>query len=515
MATIRLIPSKYYLSSESYLSVSGASYMYANTDNSANYATVTNTRNNSTTSYYIYIRGFNFNDVPNDAVVSNIAIKLKAYHSNGNTSTIYCYNGTTQVASAGSATALTTSATVKTFTNTTINWATLKSYGDNFGIRINCRRSNKSSAAYIYIYGAEIEVTYTIPTPVSVTGVTLDKSTAEIEEGSTTTLTATVAPINASNKTVIWSTSNSSVATVSDGVVTAVSEGEATITATTQDGSFADTCAVTVTAAVLTTYYPATSMEPGKSYILANGNSGTVYLLTDEAGGSRQLVGVSATITNGLLKLTGAVSSRTLFNCVRYTAGNDNTITVEKNGKYLYCDNSSGLRMNAPSTLDRFWHYKENKFWQFKNTASDGYEDTSSEYKYYLTWNNGNATDNHVTTTSIKDSDIPFIYLFSDAPQAPVLTVGTPSRSIISDESGYDQCTCTFTSNVDLSEWEARATKAGTAPARGVGLLVESGTNLSANVNATIVVDNEELTQGDGEYTVTVYGKSTGGVWSG
>lgn len=98
---------------------------------------------------------------------------------------------------------------------------------------------------------------------------------------------------------------------------------------------------------------------------------------------------------------------------------------------------------------------------------------------------------------------------------APVITVGTPSRTIISDESGYDQATCTFRSDMALQAWEARATKAGTTPARGVGLLVESGTTLAANTDATVVVDDEELTNGDGEYTITVYGQSTGGEWSG
>ena len=76
MATIRLTPSDYYLSSTSYLSVSNEDNMYTNTD-SDTYATVTNSRT-STTSYYIYVRGFNFDDIPSAAVVSNFTIKLKA-----------------------------------------------------------------------------------------------------------------------------------------------------------------------------------------------------------------------------------------------------------------------------------------------------------------------------------------------------------------------------------------------------------------------------------------------------
>lgn len=167
MPTARLIPSTYYLSNSSYLSVSNASNMYANTD-STNYATVTNSRT-STSSYYIYIRGFNFSEVPENAIVSDITIKLKAYHSGASTSTIYCYDGTSQVASAGSATALTTSATVETFSNTTVDWHTLKGYGSDFGIRINCRRSSRNTTSYVYIYGAEIEVIYTVPNPRSIT----------------------------------------------------------------------------------------------------------------------------------------------------------------------------------------------------------------------------------------------------------------------------------------------------------------------------------------------------------
>ena len=63
----------------------------------------------------------------------------------------------------------------------------------------------------------------------------------------TLTLTATVAPENATNKAVTWSTSEATVATVEDGVVTGVSAGTATITVTTVDGNFTDTCEVTVT----------------------------------------------------------------------------------------------------------------------------------------------------------------------------------------------------------------------------------------------------------------------------
>jgi uncharacterized protein YjdB len=85
-------------------------------------------------------------------------------------------------------------------------------------------------------------------------------ATASIEIGATTTLTATVSPSNATNKSVTWSTSASSVATVSNGVVTGVSAGTARITATTADGGFTDYCDVTVTAVVTYDFVPASSM---------------------------------------------------------------------------------------------------------------------------------------------------------------------------------------------------------------------------------------------------------------
>ena len=80
---------------------------------------------------------------------------------------------------------------------------------------------------------------------VAVTSVTLDKTSASMTVGDTVTLTATVAPDNATNKTVTWTSSNKAVATVDqNGVVTAVGAGSATISA--QAGNIIATCAVAV-----------------------------------------------------------------------------------------------------------------------------------------------------------------------------------------------------------------------------------------------------------------------------
>lgn len=94
-----------------------------------------------------------------------------------------------------------------------------------------------------------IQITYTKSGGnTSVSSVSLNHSTLSLEVGETSTLIATVLPNNATNKTVTWSSSNAAVATVSDGVVAAVSAGSTTITVKTEDGDKTATCNVTVTA---------------------------------------------------------------------------------------------------------------------------------------------------------------------------------------------------------------------------------------------------------------------------
>lgn len=88
--------------------------------------------------------------------------------------------------------------------------------------------------------------------PFPVTGVSLNQTSAVLPAGSTLTLTASVAPDNAGNKNVSWSSSNTAAAAVnSSGTVTAVAVGSAVITVTTEDGGYTAACAVTVTAPVV------------------------------------------------------------------------------------------------------------------------------------------------------------------------------------------------------------------------------------------------------------------------
>lgn len=114
-------------------------------------------------------------------------------------------------------------------------------------------------------------INYAVDPTIAVTGVSLNQSSISLTLGGTSVLTATVAPSNATNKTVTWSSSNTAVATVNNGTVTAVSNGTATITATTASGGYKASCTVTVTTPVTgISVAPTTaSLNPGGSQQLA------------------------------------------------------------------------------------------------------------------------------------------------------------------------------------------------------------------------------------------------------
>ena len=106
-------------------------------------------------------------------------------------------------------------------------------------ITVTTKDGNKTATCKVTVTAAKVPVT----------GVALDQTQLELEAGESETLTATVAPDNATDKAVTWTTSDKNIATVDkNGKVTAVKEGTATITVTTKDGSKKAECKVTVTA---------------------------------------------------------------------------------------------------------------------------------------------------------------------------------------------------------------------------------------------------------------------------
>ncbi|MEG1096968.1 MAG: leucine-rich repeat protein [Clostridiales bacterium] len=145
---------------------------------------------------------------------------------------------------------------------------------------------------------------------IDVSGVALNKSELSLEEGKSGDLTATVAPANATNKTVAWSSSDNEVATVDNGVVKAVSPGSATITVTTADGNKTATCKVTVTAKpILVTPVTGVSLD-GKKFVKLGDKITLSAKVMPENATDKKVTWSSANTAVATINPSGAVTTR-------------------------------------------------------------------------------------------------------------------------------------------------------------------------------------------------------------
>lgn len=188
----------------------------------------------------------------------------------------------------------------------------------------------------------------TIPkTNIAVTGISLSDETLELSVGSYSSLVATVSPYNATNTSIKWTTSNDKVATVSSfGLVTAISDGNAIITATTVDGGFSATCSVTVT------HVPVTGVSLGSTaLVLEEGKSESIYASVSPYTASNTNVAwsidnnnvatISTTITGGC-NITAVKSGTAIVTATTidggFTASCAITVIEKKNFSYLVGD---------------------------------------------------------------------------------------------------------------------------------------------------------------------------------
>ncbi len=296
--------------------------------------------------------------------------------------------------------------------------------------------------------------------PVAVTGISLNKTSLAVTTGKTDTLTATITPSNATNKSVTWTSSNTAVATVdSNGKVTGVAQGTATITAASaENANIKATCTVTVSdpqPGAGTTYVLTDTLEAGKNYLIANGNTGSVYILSNEAGSSRQLKGIAATVNDDTITIDDATAAKAVFTAEANSSSAQNGLWLKNNGQYLYTNSADGLRMvqsseqGSSDNAAKSWHYRgdsKNLLWYFKDSSStDGYSDTSQTYKYYLEVSNGVFTDNHASTTSLANTNTPKMYLFVED-ETHTHAWGSPAWTWTgSDATGYTAAAAVFT----------------------------------------------------------------------
>ncbi|MDV3426903.1 MAG: hypothetical protein LIR50_06885 [Bacillota bacterium] len=203
MATIRLIPSTYTRSSTNRVTVTDASNMYNNTDHTSNYASIRGRNSSSSGPYYAFIHGFNFDSVPSDVIVNSFTIKIRCY-KNSYLATGSSYRlrlaSTPSNNSAISNTVLSsdigTTSTVYTFPNGSLTWDTIKNYGSDFSVEIPLM-STSNQYPYLYVYGVEIEVDYSIPVYHNITassnvsGIIINPTSETVVESNDLTLTIT------------------------------------------------------------------------------------------------------------------------------------------------------------------------------------------------------------------------------------------------------------------------------------------------------------------------------------
>ena len=169
---------------------------------------------------------------------------------------------------------------------------------------------------------------------VSVTGITLNVNNGNVQPNETLKLTATVLPSNATNKSVTWESNNTGVATVNNGTVTGVADGEATITCkSVENPSITATCQITVQ-----TVEALTSITNGlvHSYNLA-GLSGDSTAIEDLTGNINMTMTDFSNVATAKTELgikADSTNARLVLNSISPTATNKYTVVVKIKGEY-------------------------------------------------------------------------------------------------------------------------------------------------------------------------------------
>jgi len=244
-----------------------------------------------------------------------------------------------------------------------------------------------------------VDVTWGIH--IHVTSVTLDKDAASLEVGESITLSALVNPSDATDKTVTWSTSDTTVATVSDGVVTAVKLGNAIITAVAE-GKVAS-CTITVVptpVSSVTLNMETTTLSPGESTTLtatvspSNATYKSVAWSTSDS--------TVATVTDGVVKAV-KVGTATISATAHGQTANCVVKVVTMHNGYEYVDLGLSVKWatfnvgaTAPEEYGNYFAWGETspksnyswdtyKYYKSETVVEDGFEVTYSGITKYAT----------------------------------------------------------------------------------------------------------------------------------
>jgi uncharacterized protein YjdB len=278
------------------------------------------------------------------------------------------------------------------------------------------------SARYVRMYGItrvtpygfsiyEFEVYGPGGSIVPVTGVSLNQNSATINKGNTLQLIATVLPENATNKNVTWSSSNTALATVSStGMVTGITDGNATITVTTADGAFTATCVITVTTVNIpvtgvSIQPPAISICVGQTYQLSPivipenaTNKAVTWSSSNTAVATVSSTGLVTAVSSGTATITvtmvdGAFTATcfvTITNCsvpCNFGAPLTSALpTIHASYNNVHVLGTGGPNLSNISNVTINWDLSQNGLWQLSFNTNNGIPTWWLDLRTVATW---------------------------------------------------------------------------------------------------------------------------------
>ncbi len=313
-------------------------------------------------------------------------------------------------------------------------------------------------------------------------------------------LTAVVYPTNAANKNVTWTSSNNDVATVDDtGHVTAVTVGEATITATTEDGGHTDTCVVTVTnnatkevtmfvntlhAVPEEDYLIGYTTKNGHTYIMSNAVSNASYLAAAEA--TRSTVGNVCGVADTTSCITALSGGNAILTEHQWYFGADadldyTTIQNKETNDYLQRAEGSNAEtyvglstaQNETGDVTQLWARVT-----ITTTGGDGtyiYCRSSNTSYYFVTFNTDNTENSCFGTyynTIGKGGTVDLyvkrtVTVVDPASPEPNVTIEPAELTVLPNDSGTLTATAVNIPESASYEWTSDSESVAVAPAAG------------------------------------------------
>lgn len=279
---------------------------------------------------------------------------------------------------------------------------------------------------------------------VAVTGVTLDKTSVTLAPKDSITLKATVKPDNATNQNLTWDSNKESVATISrKGVVTAVSEGTATITVTTDDGKYRAICDVTVAKSTVT----GLTIDPAGPEILPVGKTRTLVAKATYSNGTTSAVDVTWSPTNAKIadvSSTGVVTavaegSSEIIGTYKYTDKDNKVAFISATYKVTVSKSATTskddvLALSATTVNTNAGLFVESAVKAPAVTVKNGTTDVTEAYNITYLW----------TDASKKELGKDATLLLQPTTQADLLLTCTVTAASKTDSTQILTGTCTY-----------------------------------------------------------------------